>query len=200
MSGRTNIRPMTAAGGTGSTGGTGAARAETPRSAESPETTGGPIPDHPIPYQYFVLRAVPRPEREEFVNVGVVVYSEELDTILLGWHVDEPRLRALDPSVDVETLRGALEHLADLARPGSSAGMARPRRRGALFGWLAAPRSSVLQPGPTHGGVVSRPGDRAGGTEDAGGTGGTGGTDGPTLLAGRLETLMDRQVRLAACR
>lgn len=58
-----------------------------------------------IPYQYFVVRAVPRPEREEFVNVGVVLYAEEFDTLLVGQHVDADRLRALDPAVDIEACR-----------------------------------------------------------------------------------------------
>ncbi|GAB94517.1 hypothetical protein BJY21_004364 [Kineosphaera limosa] len=112
--------------------------------------------EQPIPYQYFLLRAVPRPEREEFLNVGVVLYAEDLDALAVAWHVDADRLRALDPRLDLDALRLALDHLQATATGGGSAGMARARRRGALFGWLAAPRSTLVQPGPVHGGVCLR--------------------------------------------
>lgn len=141
----------------------------------------------PIPYQYFVLRAVPRPEREEFVNVGVVLYAEALDALAMGWHLDAERVRALDPGADVDALRDALEHLERVSRGGGSAGMARARRRGALFGWLAAPRSTLVQPGPVHGGVCRpSPADRA--------------TTDRSPLAPIVEQLLDRCVRLPSAR
>ena len=86
------------------------------------------------PYQYVVLRCVPRPEREEFVNVGVVVYSEACGFLGSAWAVDEARLCAL--------------------APGGSASL---QPLGQRFGFLKAPRSTVIQPGPVHGGLTSDP-------------------------------------------
>ena len=137
----------------------------------------------PIPYQYFVLRAVPRPEREEFVNVGVVLYAEALDELAMGWQLDADRVRALDPGADVDALRDALEHLERMSRTGGAAGMARARRRGALFGWLAAPRSALVQPGPVHGGLW-----RSAATDPD--------TRDGSPLAPIVEQLLDRCVRL----
>ncbi len=131
-----------------------------------------------IDYQYFVWRAVPRPEREEFLNVGVVVYCEDSGDFLCGYEVNDDRLRALDPGVDLDALRDALENLSGLIRDGGTAGMARARRRGALFGWLAAPRSTLVQPGPVHGGHVAAPG--------------------PDGLADELDRLMRRHVAVPA--
>lgn len=135
------------------------------------EATGGrDEPREAIPYQYFVLQAMPRPERGECVNVAVVLYSEEVDTLILAWHVDEARLAALDPEVDVDSVRASLAFLstwcdAPSRTVGRSAAPSAPpavpgpvpegRRPGARFGWLAAPRSSVLRPGPVHGGVMT---------------------------------------------
>lgn len=137
----------------------------------------------PIPYQYFVLRAVPRPEREEFVNVGVVLYAEALDELAMGWQLDADRVRALDPGADVDALRDALAHLERMSRTGGAAGMARARRRGALFGWLAAPRSTLVQPGPVHGGLW-RSAAKDPDTRDG------------SPLAPIVEQLLDRCVRL----
>lgn len=126
----------------------------------------------PIPYQYFVLRAVPRPERGECVNVAVVLYSEELDHLALGWDVDEPRLRAIDPAIDLDSVRDSLAFLSAwcdtpsqtfgrTATPSASQVSGGPvpqgRRPGARFGWLAATRSTILRPGPVHGGVSPDP-------------------------------------------
>lgn len=109
-----------------------------------------------LPYQYVVLRAVPRVEREEFVNVGVVLFCQEADYLGCAHAVDEARLLALAPEVDVPALRAALGAVADVCAVGG-AGHPELRRTGARFGWLAAPRSTILQPGPVHGGVCADP-------------------------------------------
>lgn len=110
-----------------------------------------------LPFQYLTLRAVPRVERGEFVNVGVVLFCDALDYLASASLVDADRLRALSPSIDLEGLSRALDAVADVCagRPGQG----RPtfERVGQRFGWLAAPRSTVLQPGPVHGGVCKDP-------------------------------------------
>ncbi|WP_040160874.1 DUF3037 domain-containing protein [Mobilicoccus massiliensis] len=108
-----------------------------------------------LPYQYVTLRCVPRVDREEFVNVGVVLFCQQAETLISGFDLDEARLRALDPSVDLDALRASLEQVEAVCR--GEAGRADLSRQGARFGWIAAPRSTVLQPGPRHGGLTADP-------------------------------------------
>ena len=67
-------------------------------------------------YQYVVLRCVPRVEREEFVNVGVVVYSQSVDFLGARYDVDEARLGALAPDLDPEDVRDSLETVCQVCR------------------------------------------------------------------------------------
>jgi hypothetical protein len=107
------------------------------------------------PYQYVVLRLVPRVERQEFVNVGVVLHSQQADFIDGVFHLDAARARALDPDVDLDAVATALRTVCEVARgDGGPPGLLSPGRR---FGWLAAPRSTIVQPGPVHGGVSDDP-------------------------------------------
>jgi len=109
------------------------------------------------PYQYVALRCVPRVDREEFLNVGVVLYCHATDYLGAAWHVDAARIGALDALVDPDHLRTALSFV-DAVCAGdpraASAGRAQVSQR---FGYLKAPRSTVLQPGPVHGGVTADP-------------------------------------------
>ncbi|HEX8081694.1 MAG TPA: DUF3037 domain-containing protein [Jatrophihabitans sp.] len=108
-------------------------------------------------FQYVVLRCVPRVDREEFVNVGVVLYSQSADYLCAGSRLQEARLLALAPELDLEATRSALAaieaHCCGQADPVAGAGISLGQR----FGWLAAPRSTVIQPGPIHGGVTGDP-------------------------------------------
>ena len=108
-------------------------------------------------YQYVVLRCVPRPEREEFVNVGVVLHCQGADFLDVACHVDADRLRALHAGVDPEQVREALAFVDLVCRGDERAGEAARQSLGQRFGFLKAPRSTVLQPGPVHGGVTDDP-------------------------------------------
>lgn len=110
-----------------------------------------------LPYQYVVLRCVPRAEREEFVNVGVVVHCQRADFLDVSFRVDADRLRALDPRVDVARVRETLEYCCSVARAEPRAGTAAAEPLGIRFGLLRAPRSTVVQPGPVHGGLTADP-------------------------------------------
>ena len=110
------------------------------------------------PYQYVVLRCVPRVEREEFVNVGVVLYCQAAEFLDVGWHVDRGRLAALDPGRRRRRgLRRAGLRRAPSAAADESAGSVASKDRGTRFGFLRAPRSTVVQPGPVHGGLTDDP-------------------------------------------
>jgi len=111
----------------------------------------------PDAYQYVVLRCVPRVEREEFVNVGVVLYCEERRFLAARCAVDEARLAALAPDLDVAMLRHALAHVEAVCRGDAAAGEVATRPLGTRFGFLRAPRSTVVQPGPVHGGLTADP-------------------------------------------
>ncbi len=108
-------------------------------------------------YQYVVLRYVPRVEREEFVNVGVVLYCQAADFLAARYRLDVDRLRALDPEVDPDGVRDVLETVARVCRGDSGGGLPHLDGLGKRFGWICAPRSTVLQPGPVHGGLTTDP-------------------------------------------
>jgi len=110
-----------------------------------------------LAYQYVVLRCVPRVEREEFVNVGVVLYCQASDFLDVRWSVDRDRLRALDPELDLDQVCEALEFVAGVCAGDERGGTAAKQPLGIRFGFLMAPRSTVLQPGPVHGGVTADP-------------------------------------------
>lgn len=108
-------------------------------------------------YQYVVLRCVPRPEREEFLNVGVVLHCQAADFLDVLWSVEADRLRALDAEIDVDQVCDALSFVDRVCRGDERAGEAARQPLGQRFGFLKAPRSTVLQPGPVHGGVTDDP-------------------------------------------
>ncbi len=108
-------------------------------------------------YQYVVLRCVPRPDREEFINVGVVLYCQASDFLDVVWHCDETRLRALSPQLDVAAVCSALAFVEGVCRGDARGGAAAGQSLGQRFGFLKAPKSTVLQPGPVHGGVTTDP-------------------------------------------
>lgn len=110
-----------------------------------------------LAYQYVVLRCVPRVDREEFVNVGVVLYCQAADYLDVRWRVDADRLRALDPRVDVDQVCEALAFVTGVCAGDVRGGTAAEQPLGTRFGFLKAPRSTVLQPGPVHGGVTADP-------------------------------------------
>jgi hypothetical protein len=109
------------------------------------------------PYQYVVLRCVPRVEREEFLNVGVVLYCQSTDFLHAAWSVDRERLVAFDPRVDVDQVCEALVFVDRVCAGDDRAGEAGRQPIGTRFGFLRAPRSTVVQPGPVHGGVTDDP-------------------------------------------
>ena len=101
-------------------------------------------------FEYAVLRAVPRVERGESMNAGVIVYCRALDFLGSQVRLDRARLAALDPTADADAVTKALEAAADCALRGGD-------DIGRRFRWLTAPRSTVVQPGPVHTGLTTDP-------------------------------------------
>ena len=110
-----------------------------------------------LPYQYVVLRCVPRPDREEFVNVGVVVYCQAEEFLQAAWRVEAERLHAIDPRLDLQQVSDGLAFVDDVCCGAIGGGAAAQQPLGTRFGFLKAPRSTVLQPGPVHGGLTTDP-------------------------------------------
>jgi len=111
----------------------------------------------PSPFEYALLRVVPRVERGEFVNAGVILYCQEKRFLEAALHLDPERLRALDPRLDLVAVRAHLEAARRVCAGGPGAGpigLLPPVQR---FGWLVAPRSTIVQPGPVHTGLAEDP-------------------------------------------
>jgi hypothetical protein len=110
----------------------------------------------PHVFEYALLRAVPRQDRGEFMNVGVLVYCAPLSFLRCRTHVDADRLRALDPAIDLDLLRDSLRLWCG-ACDGSSPGPIVETSLGQRFRWLTAPRSTLLQTSPAHTGFTEDP-------------------------------------------
>lgn len=106
------------------------------------------------PFEYVVLRVVPRVDRGESINAGVVLYCQALDYLGCRVHLDRDRLAALDPAADALAIDRALGALSDFC---GGAGPAAGEQIGRRFQWLAAPRSTVVQPGAVHTGLTADP-------------------------------------------
>jgi hypothetical protein len=105
-------------------------------------------------FEYAVLRVIPRVERGEILNAGVVLYCRQLDYLAIRVELDVARLAALDPGADTSEIAQALATTAESCRTASKAGR---DERGQFFRWLTAPRSTVIQPGPVHTGLTADP-------------------------------------------
>src|SRR5882724_12371610 len=114
------------------------------------------VRDH-YPYDYAVFRVVPRVEREEFVNVGVIVSCPARDFLQARIELDEQRLRALDPAIDIEDIRVHLASIPAICAGGSLGGPIGRLSRRERFDWLVAPRSTIIQTSKVHTGRCADP-------------------------------------------
>lgn len=109
------------------------------------------------PYDYAVIRVVPRVERGEFVNVGVILCCRGRGFLAARFDVDETRLAALAPALDSREVRKHLDSFQKICAGGPAAGplgRLTPRER---FDWLVAPRSTIIQTSPAHAGLCPDP-------------------------------------------
>ena len=108
-------------------------------------------------YDYAIVRVVPRVDRGEQVNVGVILSCADTDFLDARIEVDEALLRALDPAIDLEALRANLAVIPAVCKGGPDAGPIGLLPTRGRFRWLAAPRSTIVQPSPVHTGRTSDP-------------------------------------------
>ena len=108
-------------------------------------------------YDYAIVRVVPKVDREEFMNVGVIVSCPERDFLEARIELDARRLAALDPTLDLESTRAHLASIPAICAGGAEAGPIgdlTPRQR---FDWLIAPRSTIIHTSAAHPGTCEDP-------------------------------------------
>lgn len=108
-------------------------------------------------FDYAIVRVMPRVERGEVINAGVILFCLEADFLAARVEVNAPRLLALWPATDVELVR---QHLEAIPRICAGAADAGPIARLSLrerFHWLVAPRSTMIQVSPVHAGLCAQP-------------------------------------------
>jgi Protein of unknown function (DUF3037) len=111
----------------------------------------------PNPFSYAILRVVPRVERGECFNAGVVLFCRQRDFLGVKVGVDERRLAALAPDVPAEEVQGHLEALVRVATGGPEGGAIGELSPSERFGWLVAPSSTIVQPSEVHTGLSADP-------------------------------------------
>ena len=111
----------------------------------------------PRSFDYAVVRVVPRVEREEFVNAGVIVYCFALDYLVARIELDEARLLALHPDADLPLVRRHLAAIPRICSGEPDAGPIALLAQRERFNWLVAPRSTMLQTSPAHSGMCADP-------------------------------------------
>jgi len=108
-------------------------------------------------YDYAIIRVVPRVERGELINVGVILSCPEVDFLEARVELDPARLLALDATLDVEAARANLETIPVVCRGGAEAGPIGQLPQRGRFHWLVSPRSTIIQFSPVHTGRTDDP-------------------------------------------
>ena len=109
-------------------------------------------------YDYAIIRVVPRVDRGEMINVGVILSCPDVLFLEARTELDEPRLRALDRTLDIEATRAHLATVELVCRGGPEAGPIGELPQRSRFHWLVSPRSTIIQTSPVHTGRTSDPG------------------------------------------
>ena len=110
-----------------------------------------------IPFAYAILRVVPRVERGERVNVGVVVFCRQRDFLDLRAQIDAERLAALAPDLDIAAVRESIEAIRAIVCGEPAGGALAALEASERFGWVVAPASTIIQPSPVHTGLTDDP-------------------------------------------
>jgi len=119
-----------------------------------PPVGADPEPDQ---FAYAILRVVPRVERGEQLNAGVVLFCRRRRFLGARVELDARRLAALAPDLDPAQVRGHLEALARIAAGDPAGGPVAALEPSERFGWLVAPSSTIVQPSPVHTGLCDDP-------------------------------------------
>src|SRR5215210_5905943 len=127
-----------------------------PRRLAMPEPEGTSA-EARAPFAYATIRVVPRVEREEFVNVGVVLFSRPRKFLGVEARLDVDRLRVLWSELDLDAVERQLDVIRMVVAGDPAGGAIALLPAAERFGWLSAPASTILQPGPVHAGLTDDP-------------------------------------------
>ncbi|MEA2338861.1 MAG: hypothetical protein QOE82_2868 [Thermoanaerobaculia bacterium] len=105
------------------------------------------------PFDYAIVRIVPRVDRGEFLNAGVILFSSTAAFLEARIECDRDRLKVLAPNIDVALIESYLASIPKVCAGGAAAGSIGSLPQRARFHWLVAPRSTIIQPSPVHSGV-----------------------------------------------
>jgi hypothetical protein len=108
-------------------------------------------------FDYALIRVVPRVERGEFVNAGVILFCRAQRFLAASIELDEDRLAALAPDADRVEIRRHLDLIPTICRGGPGSGPIGALSQAERFHWLVSPRSSVIQTSPVHCGLADNP-------------------------------------------
>jgi hypothetical protein len=101
-------------------------------------------------YDYAVIRVVPRVERQEFVNAGVIVWCKEQDFLEARIELDEQRVRMMDHGVEIDAVHRHLDSISVICAGGAGSGPIGKLTKRERFDWLVAPRSTIIQTSAVH--------------------------------------------------
>ncbi|WP_367390837.1 DUF3037 domain-containing protein [Lewinella sp. LCG006] len=110
-----------------------------------------------VPYEFAIIRVVPRVEREEFLNVGVIVFCKRKKYLGIKYQINEDRLRAFDKELDIEMLNSYLSAWKAVCIGGTQGGSIGQQEQPYRFRWLSASRSTILQTSRIHPGISEAP-------------------------------------------
>ncbi len=114
------------------------------------------MPDNTA-YEYAIIRIVPKVEREEFINIGVILYAKQKRYLGMQYHVDEKRLAAFGDTIDIDLIKDYLKAWELVCQGGKAGGAIGGLELPVRFRWLTANRSSIIQSSATHSGLCDDP-------------------------------------------
>ncbi len=110
-----------------------------------------------VTFEYAIIRLVPKVEREEFFNIGVLLFSKRKKFLGVKYKINEAKLNAFDCNLDIDALNSYLKSWSLICEGDKSAGVIGQLELSDRFRWLAAARSTVIQSSKTHSGLTDNP-------------------------------------------
>jgi hypothetical protein len=110
-----------------------------------------------VTYEYAVIRLVPKVEREEFLNIGVILYSKRKKYLGIKYQIDEKRIRSFSEEVDIDMVSQYLAAWELVCKGGKEGGKIGELDLPTRFRWLVANRSTIIQSSKTHPGLCDKP-------------------------------------------
>jgi hypothetical protein len=108
-------------------------------------------------YEYAIIRLVPRVERGEYINIGVILLAKHKNYIGIRYHLDARRISSLYKDVDIDLIRSYLEAWENVCAGGTHGGKIGEMDIRRRFRWLTASRSTIIQSSPVHPGRAENP-------------------------------------------